>query len=118
MEKEYLSSYISGLTSLASSLSKNIGPSFVVTRYYKKNELKIKKSNKTLKDYLKAWFQDSKIEESLYYWITLKVGEPIQVYTVEEDSFPKDEIPFYFLEDLFFVEFKDLTVCFLLGNNE
>lgn len=135
-EKDYLSSYLEGITNMASSISKSIGHSYVKVDAYNKNtfqeefkkyyhlkeDIKLIETNKSLESTLLDWFQnEEKIVESITYWFHLKTNAEPKVYLSEEelvsilDEKRKD---FYFLDDLFFVECKNYIFVFLLGNNE
>ncbi|MEE3342723.1 MAG: hypothetical protein VZS44_01375 [Bacilli bacterium] len=140
--QQNISSYLTGLTNLASSISSYIGPSFIeVDCMYKKdykksfaNKYKIKEelieleeTNKTLEQILASWLgtDEKKLLESLLYWINLEIGNPIKVYTIKNnkllDSLGRCDggiSMFYLMDDMFFVEFKKYMVCFTMGNNE
>lgn len=133
--------YITGLTHMASSLSKNIGPSFVEVDCFDKNnfdeefaksynikkeDVKLKESKYTMKDILLSWFgkDETNITDSLLYWIEFDSGEAIKVYEYTNNL---DELlsrseggvsNFYFVEDIYFIEFDTVIMSFILGNNE
>ena len=137
-----LSSYLTGLTNLASSISKEIGPSFIdvdcmdkdnyeeafAKRYnISKDLIELKEEDMSLEQILKAWLGESNKEliESLLYWIEFKVGKSIKVYTEKNnkliDALSRCEggiSMFYIVDDIYFVEFDEYMVCFSLGNNE
>ena len=135
-EKEYLSSYLEGITNMASSISKSIGHSYVKVDAYDKNifqeefkksyhlkeDIKLIETSKTLKTALLDWFQkEDKIVDSITYWFHLKTNEDPKVYLPEEKLvtiLDEKRLDFYFLDDLFFVECKNYIFVFLLGNNE
>ena len=140
MNKE-LSSYISGLMNMASSLSTYIGPSWIdascfekknsfeeFKKYYKLDiDISINKTNRDFDIALKAWLgEDKKLIESLEYWINLELGEVVEIYEVTNYkevcsmlSWSEGGVsPFYFVEDLYFIEFRDYMICFIMGNNE
>ena len=133
--------YITGLTHMASSLSKNIGPSFVEVDCFDKNnfdeefaksydikkeDVKLRESKYTMKDILLSWFgkDETNITDSLLYWIEFDSGEAIKVYEYTNNL---DELlsrseggvsNFYFVEDIYFIEFDTVIMSFILGNNE
>ena len=136
-----LGSYVSGLTNMASSMSLDIGPSFVEAdcfdldnyledflKYYeiKDNNIKLVESNSSLKDIFYEFFgENKKIISSLTYWIELHFGKYEHIYTVEEAKLYEylsrsdgGVSSFYIVEDLYFVEFSDKVLCFMIGNNE
>lgn len=135
-EKDYLSSYLEGICNMASSISKSIGYSYIKVdaynklsfqeefkKYYKlKEDINLIKTSKSLQATLLDWFQEEeKIVESITYWFHLKTNEEPKVYLSEEElitTLDKKRMDFYNLEDLFFVECKDIIFVFLLGNNE
>lgn len=133
--------YVTGLTNMASSLSKNIGLSYVevdcfdkdnykkeFSKYYeiKEDDVKLVESNLTMKDVLLAWFgkEESNITDSLLYWIERDSGKSIKVYeytnNLHELLSRSDGglSEFYFVEDIYFIEFDKVIMCFILGNNE
>ena len=143
MENKFISSYISGLTNMASSCSNEIGPSYIsadcfnkknfkkeFSKYYKIpiECIKIEESKKTLEQVFSEWLgkKGDDIIENLLYWIKLCVGEPIKTFDLSEDSNLINILSrcdngiseFYFVEDVFFVEYKEYMVCFIIGNNE
>lgn len=133
--------YITGLTNMASSLSKNIGPSFVevdcfdkdnykkeFAKYYeiKEGDIKLVESNLTMREILLEWFgeEESNITDSLLYWIKRDSGKSLKVYEYTNNL---DELlsrsdgglsQFYIVEDIYFIEFDEVVMCFILGNNE
>ena len=133
--------YITGLTHMASSLSKNIGPSFVEVDCFDKNnfdeefaksydikkeDVKLRESKYTMKDILLSWFgkDETNITDSLLYWIEFDSGKAIKVYEYTNNL---DELlsrseggvsNFYFVEDIYFIEFDTVIMSFILGNNE
>ena len=133
--------YITGLTHMASSLSKNIGPSFVevdcfdkdnykkeFAKYYeiKEGDIKLVESNLTMREILLEWFgeEESNITDSLLYWIKRDSGKSLKVYEYTNNL---DELlsrsdggvsEFYIVEDIYFIEFNEVMMCFILGNNE
>ena len=135
-EIDYLSSYLEGITNMASSISKSIGPSYVKVDgylketfqedfkkyYHLKEDIKLIETSKSFETTLLDWFQDEqKIVESITYWFHLKTNEDLKVYLSEEElvsTLDEKRMDFYTLDDLFFVECKNYIFVFLLGNNE
>ena len=135
-EKDYLSSYLEGITNMASSISKSIGYSYVKVDaydkktfqeefkkyYHLKEDIKLIETSKSFESALLDWFQDEqKIVESITYWFHLKTNEDPKVYLSEEElvsTLDEKRMDFYTLDDLFFVECKNYIFVFLLGNNE
>ena len=132
-----LGSYLEGLLNMASSLSKNIGPSYVkvdcyikedfkeqLSKYYKVpiDKINLIKTNETLEYALSNWFgNETKIIESITYWFNLKVKGAKVIYHSEEELkniLDNKQMDFYCLDDLFFVESKEYIFVFQLGNNE
>ncbi len=132
-----LGSYLEGLLNMASSLSKNIGPSYIkvdcylkedfkeqLSKYYKVpiDKINLLKTNETLESALSNWFgNENKIIESITYWFNLKVkGAKVIYYSEEElkNILDNKQMDFYCLDDLFFVESKEYIFVFQLGNNE
>ena len=135
-EKDYLSSYLEGICNMASSISKSIGYSYIKVDaynkssfqedfkkyYHLKEDINLVETSNSLDTTLLDWFQnEEKIVESITYWFHLKTNEEPKVYLSEEElitTLDKKRMDFYNLEDLFFVECKDIIFVFLLGNNE
>ncbi len=132
-----LGSYLEGLLNMASSLSKNIGPSYIkvdcylkedfkeqLSKYYKVpiDKINLLKTNETLESALSNWFgNENKIIESITYWFNLKVKGAKVIYYSEEELksiLDNKQMDFYCLDDLFFVESKEYIFVFQLGNNE
>ena len=136
----YLSSYLTGVTNMASACSKGIGPSFIEVDCFKKKNYKLEFYklyeikddvidleivDYSLEDILLFWLKDKELVSNLLYLIRFKIGEPLVVYTNKNNKI-LDLISresggvsmFYMAEDIYFVEFKNYMVCFTLGNNE
>lgn len=131
------SSYISGLTNMASSCSKQIGLSYVDAdcfelKDYKEefakihkideNELILEDLNQTFEEFLTNLFgNDKNLIEGLTHWINLIAGKANKVLTINQDSNITEKIsnlPFFFLDDLYFIECEKMVICFLIGNDE
>ncbi len=131
MDNYQLISYTKGLMNLASSLSKNIGPSYVTVKYFTKKEfenlvsrkkINIYDSNKSLKEVLNAWFNDDQIVDSIIYWLEIHLENPVNIYQSNSDfhdTLMEQELtPFSFIEDVYLVEYKNFIMCLIMGNNE
>lgn len=143
MLQKTISSYLSGLTNMASACSTEIGPSFIEADSFDKEDFKkefakyfeIKEEiitpviyEETLENILSQWIgkNNKSIVENLMYLIETAVGEPINVYTIKDESNLKEKMgresggvsQFYFVEDVIFAEFEKSMVCFSIGNNE
>lgn len=135
-EKDYLSSYLEGIFNMASSISKSIGCSYIKVDAYNKDtfegdfkqnyklkeNINLIETSNSLKTTLLDWFQNEEnIVESITYWFNLKSLEIKNIYLSEEklvSILNEKKMDFYNLEDLFFVEYKNIIFVFLLGNNE
>ena len=130
--------YLTGITNLASSLSKKIGRSYINVNCYekdkfldefskryrlKKERIVLEESNDSLNDFLKSCFEDWMLE-SLNYYFNKDLGNEVKTYYGSKDLISLMEgcnrglCGFYFLDDLFFVEYDKYMICLLLGNNE
>ena len=136
------SEYISGLVNMASSISKNMGCSFMDATCFKNNDfitsfskfynihkedIKIHESSDSLEDFIKKYFGDDKtLIDGLSYWMSLKMGEVKKIYEQDDDSKLNDllsnsgygKMPFYIVDDIVFIEFEKGTIAFIIGNNE
>ena len=137
MEQTYLNGYMDGIMKIASSLSNNIGPSFIDVDCYNKKEFKkefckyfnisednfeILKTNITLENKLKEWLGDNnQLIESVIYWFNIKYNGEKILYSLNEKIIEKLDnryTMFYYIEDIFIVECKKYYFVFILGNNE
>lgn len=126
--------YISGLVNMASF---NLGPSYVhaecfdlkdsvseFAKFFKvpSKMVEFEEIDSSLSDFLIDLFSiDSKALDSLVHWLTFSCGDCTKIYTSKDNKlFDKlsESCPFFFLEDLFFIEFEKMAVCFLIGNDE
>ncbi len=141
MVQTRLSNYLSGIMNLASSLSTWIGPSYIEVECYQKEDA----LSTLLKDYhvpkeeyeweeVKISFmdllqeilgKDQKLLESIHYWINFHIGEPIKITTPKDNKLlykmsgsEGGNSPFYIVDNLYWIEFKDYMVFFIIGNNE
>ena len=131
------SSYVSGLVNMASSCSKQIGLSYVdadcfelkdykkeFSKIYKinENELILEDLNLSFGEFLTNLFGENKdLIEGLIHWINFNIGKPNKLLTLKDnnilDKLSKNS-PFYFLEDVFFIECEKIVICLLIGNDE
>ena len=131
------SSYVSGLVNMASSCSKQIGLSYVdadcfelkdykkeFSRIYEINEkeLILEETNQSFIEFLINIFGSNKdLIEGLIHWINFNIGKPNKLLTLKDnnilDKLSKNS-PFYFLEDVFFIECEKIVICLLIGNDE
>lgn len=142
MLQKTISSYLSGLTNMASACSTEIGPSFIeadsfdkkdfekeFAKYYEIEEnIELVSNNEKLEIILTQWIgkNNKAIVDNLMYLIESEVGSPIKVYTLKDERIIKEKMgresggisQFYFVEDVIFVEFEKSMVCFSIGNNE
>ncbi len=121
---------------MASSLSQNIGPSYIKVDCYKKEtfdkefknyyrineKINLIETNKKLETALLDWFgNEKKIIESITYWFELKISKDNKVYLSEKklrDELDNKRKDFYTLDDLMFIEIDKYIIVLLLGNNE
>ena len=142
MYLEGYSSYIDGLVNMASSCSEYMMPSYMRAICFKKKnykkafcnfykipekELEIIETSLTLKDFINQSFGNIKeITEGLTQWLHMEVGDYKKVLTVSENSKVLDLLSgsdggiggFYTVEDIYFIEFDKMIVCFIIGNDE
>ena len=135
MNIDYISGYLRGLMHMASYFSKNIGPSYFEVDAFDKNtfmedfkkqygvDLPLFESPKTFKEELSETFgdQEKAIVESIIYYMGFQLEEPTKVLRLKDNSlYEKIERKsiFSYLEDIFFVEFEECMVCYMVGNNE
>lgn len=136
------SEYISGLVNMASSVSKYMGCSFMDATCFKKKDflnsfsyfynidkkdIKIHETSITLEEFIKNYFGDNKeLIDGLSFWISLKTGDLIHIYELDDDCKLCDllsnsgygKTPFYCVDDVIIIEFKKMTIAFIVGNNE
>ncbi len=136
------SEYISGLVNMASSISDYMGCSFMdaicfknnnylnnFSKFHniKKDDIKIHEVSISLEKFIENFFgNNKKLVDGLSYWITLKTGNLVKIYEQDDDCKLNDllsnsrygKTPFYFVEDVIFIEFEKMTIAFITGNNE
>ncbi len=139
----YLSSYIAGLTHMASSCSKTIGPSYVdadcfsVGNYKEEfakaynisiSEIKLVELKESFREVLIELFGNDtyRLIDGLEHWIHMKAGEPVKLYRIDNEcklpellsGYNGGNGAFFFMEDIYFFEFEKMTICFMIGNDE
>ena len=130
--------YVSGLTKMASSCSSWIGLSYMDAVCFEKKTFKedfcslygvsnfeLEASSLTLSQLFTSVFGDnSKLVEGLCHWLKLEAGGFITVYNCDDKlcSLLSDSKAgrtlFYMVEDVCFVEFEKMMICFIIGNDE
>lgn len=134
--------YLNGLTQMASAASVRCGPSemraacfspksfaplFCKAYHIKPSLLTLKESSRSLYDLLADWLGDEPrgVTDGLCHLLHARLGDAIQCYEAENIarlcdalSSPGGRGPFYTTEGLFFAVFRDVAVCFLIGNFE
>jgi hypothetical protein len=121
MYNEKISKIINKLTLDASNINKS--PSYVMVEAYDKEKFNkniLVKCNVKYEDAFKYWFNDSNLTDKLFKSIKEIVGDPINIYEVTKKEFKKIEKDsmFYFLEDVYVVEYNNYYIYYLIGNNE
>lgn len=134
--------YISGLVNMASSCSTKIGPSYLQADCFEKKNYQKKfltmyeipedifhlvEYNKSLEKLLIDILGNRKeMIDGLLHWIIREAGEVKMIYTVPDDSKVMQFIgaetggygPFYFCEDIYFIECDRFVICLMMGNDE
>ncbi len=141
MKPETHYGYLNGLTQMASAVSVRCGPSEIrvdcfspksyaplfCKDYHLRGSMLLHDSGKTLFERLRDWLGDEpkNVTDSLCHYLHIRLGDELQVLDPEnigalQDalSMPGGRGPFYTTEDLFFAVFRDVAVCFMLGNYE
>ena len=142
MYLEGSSSYVDGLVNMASSCSEYMMPSYMRAICFKKKdfkksfcnfykipekELEIIETSLTLKDFIIQSFGNIKeIIEGLTHWLHIEAGDPKKILTVPNNSKVLNLLSgsdggisgFYFVEDIYFIEFNKMVICFIIGNDE
>ncbi len=134
--------YISGLVNMASSLSEYMSVSYMDAICFNKNsylddfsklhninkeEIKLHELNISLEEFIKNSFgNNKKLIEGLSYWIKTVAGEFKKIYVQDDNSRLNELIEksiykktlFFFIEDIVFIEFDNMIISFITGNNE
>lgn len=142
MYLEGFSSYVDGLVNMASSCSEYMMPSYMRAICFKKKafkksfctfyeipkeQLDIVETSLTLKDFIIQSFGNNKeIIEGLTHWLHIEAGDPKKILTVPNNSKVLNLLSgsdggisgFYFVEDIYFIEFNKMVICFIIGNDE
>ncbi|MBQ7541838.1 MAG: hypothetical protein IJT44_06055 [Clostridia bacterium] len=143
MDCRLMGAYLTGLLHMASSCSEWVGRSYIeadcfapgdfpqaFARQYALDEAQVRTAptDKTLRQALVQWLggRQPELTDSLLYYIRRELGEATAILELPQDSKLPDKLswsdggksPFYTVEDLFFAQVPQATVCFMLGNNE
>ena len=134
--------YISGLMNMASSCSKTIGCSYIQADCFEKSNYRkkfatmyeipedifhLEEYNDSLENLLiELLGNDKRLIDGLIHWLHMEAGDVGKIYTVPEDTKVLELIgaesggygPFYFCDNLFFIETDRMVVCLLIGNDE
>ncbi len=128
-------SYISGIVGM---LSCNTAPSYIYAHSLGKKdyidefcklytldikETKLELVNKSDEVFFGEIFNlDKKNLDTFLYLINGIAGKSIRKYNFFskkfEDKIYKKYTPFYFLENVYIIEFEKMAICFMIGNNE
>ena len=136
------SNYVSGLVNMASSMSKHIGKSYLQADCFEKKDyvssfitmyeipediFHLEEYNHSLEEVLRSILGNSeKLIEGLLHWLGMEIGKVEKIYTLPENNKVLELIggetggygPFYFCDDLYFIETDRMVLCLLLGNDE
>lgn len=130
--------YVEGLANMASF---NIGCSFMKADCYELNNYieAFSKDYKISKDIIKLNEEKTKIEdffkevlnldkkqtETFTYWLQKEAGPCKKIFIAENNKlydklsgYNKGISGFYFVEDVYFIEFEKMVIVFIIGNNE
>ena len=125
--------YVSGLLDMASF---NLGPSYTqafcmdLNNYIESfakmynvssNLIQLQKINCDLSKFFgDILCLDEKAVKTLVYWITTECGNCLRIHSSNNNELINSLCgkTFYFLEDIYFIEFEKETVCLMIGNNE
>ncbi len=132
----YETNYIDGIVLMASW---NMKPSYMSAvclkkenyleefgKPYKLNKIILEEETQSFPTLMKELLNISKEElETFLYLIEKEAGKVEKVYTANNKEVWKalsgeygGTSGFYFLEDIYFVEFEKMVICFMMGNNE
>ena len=131
--------FISGLIQMASSCSRIMGCSYATglcfrrKNYLKgfqdfyeiKEEIKLKKLNISLEKLITRIFDKNKrMITGLAHWIHYSCGDTLNIYRINDEvtdllsGYNKGHGPFFFCEDIYFIECEKKVVCLMIGNDE
>ncbi len=125
MKLQKQDSYVLGITRM---ISWRLMPSFMESlcfpkegylgsfQNFYKRKVKLTEENISFEELMKEIIPAEKRELETFFYLLYQVsGKPEKVYSGEM----KGTIgPFFFLDNLYFVEFEKMTICFAIGNNE
>lgn len=142
MIEERLSCYFSGLIDMSCSCSQEIRPSHIKVNVFKIKDykekfskyyevpiesIKLTKINITINELFKNLLgKNNNLISSLLYYIEHDIGLPKEIYKVKDSSNLIDILSgynngvsgFYFVEDIYFIEYDKYIVSYIIGNNE
>ena len=140
MFRSGVSSYMNGLIDMASGISKSMGPSSISAFCFSKRnfmkrfkkffeidgDFELVDSNDSFDVILYDWFKNDSVVSELLYLIFNELGDIERFLTSSDNCYLYDVLSsesgglsgFYFVEEVFFAEFHDYIVCFIVGNNE
>ena len=125
--------YISGLMDMASF---NLGPSYTqafcmdlnnyiesFSKMYNISSslIQLEKVNCDLSNFFGDVLNlDEKATKNLVYWISNECGNCVRIYTSNNKQLIDSLCgkTFYFLEEVYFIEFEKEAMCLMIGNNE
>ena len=91
-------------------------------------EIELEKSNLTDKELFNNLFDDNKKTDSLVHWLNILDGNCNEIKILKEEYFSKaieslsnysgGLTMFYTVEDVYFLEYKTLTIVLIIGNDE
>lgn len=125
--------YMDGLIKMASykmapSYSKTIcfNKKDYIQAFKKTYKLQEKMVLEEIKEPLQEFFEklmniDKKASDALVHWITIDYGKINKIYTLKNDNAFNTVTrfsPFYFLENIYFLEFDKIVICIMIGNDE
>ncbi len=133
--------YVSGLVKMASTGSKNLGLSYVdaycfdkkdylkeFSLFFEIDKIEVEKSTMSDKELFNNLFGDNKKTDSLIHWLNILDGNYESIKIIKEKYFSKvTELLsnysggltlFYTVEDVYFLEYKTLTIILIVGNDE
>ena len=145
-ENRYLNGYLQGLADAASIASVNMGYSGINTFCFEKDSyaedlaairrecgckdkvIELYTSDLSPKEEMAQLLDNEKqaISRDIMWALSRAVGDALRVLRFEDESDEKEIASgyetgwggFYFVEDLFFIEFEDYMVLFVIGNDE
>ena len=146
MKNDNLEGYINGLAEMASVLSDKIGFSMMNVMRFDRADFEeefldatglevfpdLYQTDETLEDLFKEIFgtyedaRGMKLAAGLLHLLKFRLGDPAEVLRFVDmpsereaaSSYSGGWGPFYFMEDMFFVQFDEDVLLFMVGNDE